>query len=75
MARDNIFDAFFDELSGMTFDGLVRGYNREADIAFLQGENERLRVERDQYRSLFKSYARKCAALKAKLERAGINVD
>ena len=75
MARGNWVDEFFDDLYGMTCESIYGGYNREAEITRLQGENERLRVERDQYKHWFRVTMKKCARLEAKLERAGINAD
>lgn len=62
-------EAIFEELSECTYDGMVRGYERDTELSALAHENERLRVERDNYYLLYRSATRRCAAVREELEK------
>ena len=62
-------EAIFDEFSECTYDGMVRGYEHESEMSALVHENERLRVERDNYYLLYRSATKRCAAIREELEK------
>ena len=46
MAR-TLYDDLFDDLAEMTYDGFIRGHEKQSEITQLMHENEVLRVERE----------------------------
>ena len=68
MAR-TLYDDLFDDLAEMTYDGFIRGHEKQSEITQLMHENEVLRVEREKYYTLYRSWQRRARELETKLAK------